>query len=260
MTRIIPARAGFTPSTTTSPPTTRDHPRSRGVYCRARHARDSGAGSSPLARGLLPDQRDVPDEDRIIPARAGFTRGSDHDLGVHRDHPRSRGVYRRGSPPPRGAKGSSPLARGLRRVRVQGLDNPRIIPARAGFTAISSPPSSPGTDHPRSRGVYGGREEHIATLCGSSPLARGLLTRFAPPRTTSGIIPARAGFTPGGRRFARSYQDHPRSRGVYSSSPIDPPWEKGSSPLARGLLAPLLRGQADADHPRSRGVYLSNEY
>ena len=49
---IIPARAGFTTSSTMTSAPTRDHPRSRGVY----ETRDSGhfrtPGSSPLARGL----------------------------------------------------------------------------------------------------------------------------------------------------------------------------------------------------------------
>ena len=51
--RIIPARAGFTFSLLSIPPLRRDHPRSRGVYCRAGTGRPAPAGSSPLARGLL---------------------------------------------------------------------------------------------------------------------------------------------------------------------------------------------------------------
>ena len=51
----------------------KDHPRSRGVYAADEQLHEPGRGSSPLARGLLPDQGQVSDEDRIIPARAGFT-------------------------------------------------------------------------------------------------------------------------------------------------------------------------------------------
>ena len=53
-----------------------------------------------------------------------------------------------------GMSGSSPLVRGLLGRRGgRGLD-PRIIPARAGFTAIQDMTSVTVGDHPRSRGVY----------------------------------------------------------------------------------------------------------
>ena len=93
-----------------------DHPRSRGVYAGAGFGFMVGAGSSPLARGLLTASDELVRAGRIIPARAGFTLRSlrGHDTGS--DHPRSRGVYllRRMSSFER--DGSSPLARGLRRM------------------------------------------------------------------------------------------------------------------------------------------------
>ena len=49
---IIPARAGFTITRTESPSKSADHPRSRGVYLLTVSAPSTGAGSSPLARGL----------------------------------------------------------------------------------------------------------------------------------------------------------------------------------------------------------------
>ena len=71
--RIIPARAGFTPSSS-GPRTTRtDHPRSRGVYKRWSSSGSPRPGSSPLARGL--PGRHPPRRLRTL------------------DHPRSRGVY-----------------------------------------------------------------------------------------------------------------------------------------------------------------------
>ena len=51
-TRIIPARAGFTRRSRPTGCTTRDHPRSRGVYVTRTTLRLPEAGSSPLARGL----------------------------------------------------------------------------------------------------------------------------------------------------------------------------------------------------------------
>ena len=172
---IIPARAGFTPSTPGSPPITRDHPRSRGVYARVHSGGGELAGSSPLARGLPPRPGRWSRRPRIIPARAGFTRpgpaaaaGSwDHprSRGVYggprcgwrrgwTDHPRSRGVYGVSTPAWSASRGSSPLARGLR------------PPTGA------SP--SPSGDHPRSRGVYTAGPGGDAATRGSSPLARGL--------------------------------------------------------------------------------------
>ena len=131
---IIPARAGFTPSTYWVEATRPDHPRSRGVYpCTARR-RARNPGSSPLARGLLILLSDGREDDGIIPARAGFTRPSSSSPWSSRDHPRSRGVYRWRCSPNSLRLGSSPLARGLLSGLPDGLHIPRIIPARAGFT------------------------------------------------------------------------------------------------------------------------------
>ena len=71
--RIIPARAGFTARARRRDPHTRDHPRSRGVYCRGCSAPEADWGSSPLARGLLGGETVQEVQGRIIPARAGFT-------------------------------------------------------------------------------------------------------------------------------------------------------------------------------------------
>ena len=92
----------------------------------------------------------------------------------------------------------------------------------------------------------------------------------------TGRSPARAGFTRHGLPPPLLRRDHPRSRGVYST--FAPDWSFGerSSPLARGLLPPLLARDPNPgiiparagftrpspvssprtrDHPRSRGVY-----
>ena len=151
---IIPARAGFTAPSTASTSPLSDHPRSRGVYwCAGPLARPAG-GSSPLARGLRGNSRLHRRPERIIPARAGFTRRASAGTAPWQDHPRSRGVYRSAALNWSKETGSSPLARGLRPppqdLRVGG----RIIPARAGFTAPLATSSGSCGDHPRSRGVY----------------------------------------------------------------------------------------------------------
>ena len=213
-------------------------------------------GSSPLARGLLqyPTRHQQPR--RIIPARAGFTRSPETPPTARPDHPRSRGVYNVRMNGSCVQSGSSPLARGLRRLRLLRADAGRIIPARAGFTRLFRGDAGQHRDHPRSRGVYVG----------------GGLDVVGDP----GIIPARAGFTsPPAPRWCAS-PDHPRSRGVYHEV-LSPFFSLlGSSPLARGLRIVLrhlavVRGIIPAragftgtterncmpprDHPRSRGVY-----
>ena len=177
-TRIIPARAGFTPAMLVSVRIGWDHPRSRGVY----YAGGAGAGlrlgSSPLARGLRAVDSPAPPRLRIIPARAGFTAPSSSTPTESPDHPRSRGVYSRTDRGLTSRVGSSPLARGLLPdgpgIDVEG----GIIPARAGFTAGPAVMVRRGADHPRSRGVYRGRRCRVGR--------------------SQWIIPARAGFTPPG--------------------------------------------------------------
>ena len=70
---IIPARAGFTATTTATPPSPGDHPRSRGVYGPSARTGRPRPGSSPLARGLRAVLVDRDLAVGIIPARAGFT-------------------------------------------------------------------------------------------------------------------------------------------------------------------------------------------
>ena len=117
---IIPARAGFTFRESGRSGGRRDHPRSRGVYPISVAPRPGECGSSPLARGLPADRsvRGLPE--RIIPARAGFTRRRPGARRWGRDHPRSRGVYRTLRWPCGWPAGSSPLARGLH-LRILGI-------------------------------------------------------------------------------------------------------------------------------------------
>ena len=192
------------------------------------------------------------------------------------DHPRSRGVYTSPSRQGKTRFGSSPLARGLLQMDYTLQHPVGIIPARAGFTSTPSAPATSSTDHPRSRGVYHVWDMHVVSRHGSSPLARGLLGVGGPGVAGARIIPARAGFTPGGPQGTPPRRDHPRSRGVYLAAIAWSANDDGSSPLARGLLSDALflasalgiiparagfthearavhaRGK---DHPRSRGVY-----
>ena len=222
-----------------------DHPRSRGVYPSLRSQYCFARGSSPLARGLLLRRGNLEHALGIIPARAGFTRDADDGHCVREDHPRSRGVYIAMDLKCELLPGSSPLARGLRDTwRNFGWEN-RIIPARAGFTPLLRGWRRGSWDHPRSRGVYSDRARPATSQTGSSPLARGLPQTCPESFRATRIIPARAGFTWARRHGEARRQDHPRSRGVYLSMITGVASAGGSSPLARGLLAP---GNSFVDH------------
>ena len=235
-----------------------------------------GLGSSPLARGLRPGPDLLGRARRIIPARAGFTSAGGRRSRRPPDHPRSRGVYSMPRQVGKTYTGSSPLARGLRGVRVLRNRQSGIIPARAGFTSSPAAPRRNAPDHPRSRGVYQAGALCCRQVGGSSPLARGLLPTEPLPRWWGRIIPARAGFTRVMNRCGGNASDHPRSRGVYHQGAIVIGGEDGSSPLARGLrhdgqetlvrvrIIPARAGftgtttwmiRSGKDHPRSRGVY-----
>ncbi len=196
--RIIPARAGFTCPVLRPSAARTDHPRSRGVYVVVFEFWVAAAGSSPLARGLRCRTISARTRLGIIPARAGFT---DDDASWVRS-----------------TAGSSPLARGLLLPILLRRLIRRIIPARAGFTSSRTWSRGRWTDHPRSRGVYCGRDSRTGGLTGSSPLARGLRDDRDPDENERGIIPARAGFTGVCEPCCTGGQDHPRSRGVYPSS------------------------------------------
>ena len=151
--------------------------------------------------------------------------------------------------------GSSPLARGLPRSAPTSATRPGIIPARAGFTNITDHHNYDYTDHPRSRGVYGRARSHRMLRQGSSPLARGLHGIAVHLEIGRGIIPARAGFTPGSGATTSSRPDHPRSRGVYSAVISATPSNEGSSPLARGLPGSARPAQEDpGSSPLARGL------
>ena len=254
---IIPARAGFTARSAPAPGPAQDHPRSRGVYSMLTSSASYHLGSSPLARGLRWDLRHIQRGGGIIPARAGFTRPGPLPGGLPGDHPRSRGVYALSIAMRMRVKGSSPLARGL------------LLPVRESLLDR--------TDHPRSRGVYPVRVRLPIVVLGSSPLARGLPRTSWTCRCSCGIIPARAGFTPGYDGNVDLNRDHPRSRGVYPVRTASRAMRVGSSPLARGLpflrASPATRARIiparagftasggtkrapQRDHPRSRGVYV----
>ena len=219
---IIPARAGFTPSPRPLVRRLGDHPRSRGVYDAVTPGIAGVKGSSPLARGLHQSPGQRVHQQRIIPARAGFTTRPSLTRRLVADHPRSRGVYQRVFPSLPRQEGSSPLARGLLRGDLHLNRHPRIIPARAGFTRDRRRRHPGRQDRPRSRGVYNISGRIVGGGKGSSPLARGLPGGVQAEHSWYRIIPARAGFTSYPIFDEQYREDHPRSRGVYPGTQCGP--------------------------------------
>ena len=90
--RIIPARAGQTPSFDNSYTLRADHPRACGANVGFRRTHVVQVGSSPRVRGKLGFRRTHVVQVRIIPARAGQTPAAGSPPHPPQDHPRACGA------------------------------------------------------------------------------------------------------------------------------------------------------------------------
>ena len=136
--RLIPARAGKTPSALGSPQPPPAHPRAGGENVAAWTEQDRADGSSPRGRGKPTISVFWVPLYGLIPARAGKTypRNSGHRRS--RAHPRAGGENKLAMNVSHSSQGSSPRGRGKPRPRGWGKSPFRLIPARAGKT--SRPP------------------------------------------------------------------------------------------------------------------------
>ena len=141
--------------------------------------------------------------------------------------------------------GSSPLARGTRRLLACCIARHRLIPARAGNTRTPATTSPGITAHPRSRGEHATELARLNGKRGSSPLARGTLSRRLRALLTLWLIPARAGNTFMRRHTLVPPAAHPRSRGEHVFGARTWCARRGSSPLARGTHTHSLRGNRE---------------
>ena len=216
--RLIPARAGKTPTARSPCCSPSAHPRSRGENGAALAAGCLYTGSSPLARGKPLQGRAEEGLGGLIPARAGKTDTRESWTCLLRAHPRSRGENSCSLTSKAMLSGSSPLARGKPQARRQPNPRVRLIPARAGKTGQPSQSAASGSAHPRSRGENNPSSNSSRRTTGSSPLARGKQG----PRNEDGLarrlIPARAGKTRSWRGRRGRPGAHPRSRGENISS------------------------------------------
>ena len=192
---LIPARAG---STRTWKPCwwkPRAHPRSRGEHAYDVIDAQLAGGSSPLARGTLDQARRHVIHARLIPARAGNTRLFSRPLTGKSAHPRSRGEHGMITFGLWFVAGSSPLARGTRKMSISSRLRIRLIPARAGNMPTGAMPAPAPPAHPRSRGEHVKIVAEVNGVTGPSPLARGTLTLAMGGQFSRRLIPARAGNT-----------------------------------------------------------------
>ena len=233
-TRLIPARAGNTGERRPFTSWLTAHPRSRGEHEKSQSFHYFVSGSSPLARGTHLKDAEAATGARLIPARAGNTSWRARGLQRIPAHPRSRGEHSGISSSSISRAGSSPLARGTRRLRGTARLYRRLIPARAGNTDILSTSQLRNKAHPRSRGEHAVNLLIGAWLIGSSPLARGTPSHGRKCHAVHRLIPARAGNTSTCRASWGLQAAHPRSRGEHFYWVGREGLEFGSSPLARG--------------------------
>ena len=171
--RIIPARAGQTSSGAAELNSDADHPRACGANVADWAALSAVAGSSPRVRGKLSQRYFVAGVKRIIPARAGQTRG--HAVPAMRapDHPRACGANHLLADIADNTAGSSPRVRGKPGWGRKRKAYLRIIPARAGQTGPPPGEAGEGPDHPRACGANLVSSLTGTSLAGSSPRVRG---------------------------------------------------------------------------------------
>ncbi len=218
------------------------HPRLRGErsWIRVRRARQPG--SSPPARGTARSTtgRRVPS--RFIPACAGngphISRGRDSPAV----HPRLRGERMIDPFQHADGSGSSPPARGTAYPRRGERPECRFIPACAGNGPVRLSMVSTHPVHPRLRGERTVTINADDRIVGSSPPARG--TGAHPVRGGGDFrfIPACAGNGDSGAVVRAMTSVHPRLRGERMNIQLTFGAFTGSSPPARGTVAPGADG------------------
>ena len=210
---LIPARAGKTIYEPHAHGAWGAHPRACGENSASDPPWLGSTGSSPRVRGKHEEECPPEHQPGLIPARAGKTAARDVGVGQGRAHPRACGENKNDRPSTTRTPGSSPRVRGKREEDRRDRPHLRLIPARAGKTHVSSPPSSRGAAHPRACGenIMVRSQRHHRT--GSSPRVRGKQTVPRRRPADGGLIPARAGKTHRRSRRTRSSWAHPRACG-----------------------------------------------
>ena len=214
--RFIPAGAGNTSRCWPRQRRPSVHPRWRGEHWPSAACEWMSVGSSPLARGTLDVCLIDTAPARFIPAGAGNTASWNLSSMSSTVHPRWRGEHRAGRDSDDTHYGSSPLARGTRRLQWPWRRLPRFIPAGAGNTRLPRRLGLQLPVHPRWRGEHKGRGQPIRIRRGSSPLARGTRGNGCRKFRHQRFIPAGAGNTPSQIPSGLPCPVHPRWRGEHA--------------------------------------------
>ena len=191
-------------------------------------------GSSPRGRGKPTLARELGTEKGLIPARAGKTGAVVVSQSRKAAHPRAGGENSSEAGDEKGATGSSPRGRG-KPASDRGHGTPaRLIPARAGKTALLQRGQDRRGAHPRAGGENGSVEIQGIKKLGSSPRGRGKPRERDGCLVGLGLIPARAGKTPFRLRVQPSRRAHPRAGGENWRAVVWTTAARGSSPRGRG--------------------------
>ena len=191
-------------------------------------------GSSPRVRGKQAHVRLRRRPARLIPARAGKTRGWPGGCSPTPAHPRACGENGRRPPGPLRPAGSSPRVRGKPFPYGKYPRLIRLIPARAGKTnSRRTRPTAPGA-HPRACGENSDCSSDAFAVDGSSPRVRGKPRSTGRRNRPQRLIPARAGKTGGSVCRSASQAAHPRACGENTRVVFLIRRGLGSSPRVRG--------------------------
>ena len=146
--------------------------------------------------------------------------------------------------------------RGAHAYKTSGVTYERIIPADAGSTHLYHPYYPHTPDHPRGCGEHNTKRQQMDIQQGSSPRMRGAQSSDASVSSLTGIIPADAGSTAGGRCPGCPSGDHPRGCGEHLVQDLGERPCRGSSPRMRGALSPRITVYqvVGGSSPRMRGA------
>ena len=197
--RFIPAPAGNRRLSLTNGGRRTVHPRACGEQWVSIRSRAPSTGSSPRLRGTAWRRGFWINSSRFIPAPAGNSKPVGRPRPGESVHPRACGEQapRRKSAP--SSDGSSPRLRGTATSRRFPLRFVRFIPAPAGNSWRSCPPSRWRSVHPRACGEQRTTNKNDSSIFGSSPRLRGTVYAVGLGGDRSRFIPAPAGNRPGDR-------------------------------------------------------------
>ena len=191
--RFIPACAGNSVTSRSSPAALPVHPRVCGEQDEEKAEKANDFGSSPRVRGTVAAVVLAAAPRRFIPACAGNRHIADEALVVTTVHPRVCGEQQARPEDPWRKVGSSPRVRGTVTIRSSKQNPRRFIPACAGNSYPAKKSRKGHSVHPRVCGEQSRRTISAFTVGGSSPRVRGTACCRSAAGGRDRFIPACAG-------------------------------------------------------------------